>query len=115
MKSPRPGSREALDAGCKCPVLDNAHGAGYMGVKGTYVYNSDCELHSGDKMTIKDHVLAQLALGPNTAGGIHKAWPGTSLPPNDWRSVNRVLKKLGDEGLVKASRRWGQATMWRLV
>jgi hypothetical protein len=26
-----PGSNEALDAGCLCPVMDNAHGRGYMG------------------------------------------------------------------------------------
>lgn len=25
-ETPHPGSREALDAGCRCPVLDNNHG-----------------------------------------------------------------------------------------
>lgn len=46
-----PGSDEAVKAGCKCPVLDNAHGKGYMGgVKDdegdtVFVLNLDCELH----------------------------------------------------------------------
>ena len=28
MTVPNPGSNEALARGCKCPVLDNAHGRG---------------------------------------------------------------------------------------
>lgn len=28
---PNPGSPAALSLGCTCPVLDNAHGRGYMG------------------------------------------------------------------------------------
>ena len=40
-----PGSDEAIKAGCSCPVLDNAHGRGYMGVAGTYVYSCGCPLH----------------------------------------------------------------------
>jgi len=27
-RTPNPGSRDALDAGCICPVMDNAHGRG---------------------------------------------------------------------------------------
>jgi len=42
---PNPGSREAIAAGCTCPVLDNAHGKGYMGVAGTYVYRLGCPVH----------------------------------------------------------------------
>jgi hypothetical protein len=29
--APSPGSDEALDLGCTCPVLDNAHGKGAQG------------------------------------------------------------------------------------
>lgn len=32
-----PGSDDALKDGCVCPVLDNAHGKGYMCVEGVYV------------------------------------------------------------------------------
>lgn len=41
----RPGSNEALDAGCICPVLDNAHGAGYLGLGKVWVMRTDCPLH----------------------------------------------------------------------
>lgn len=40
-----PGSDEAIKAGCTCPVLDNAHGRGYMGVAGIFVYRDGCPLH----------------------------------------------------------------------
>ena len=49
---PNPGSREARDAGCICPVWDNAHGRGYMGgVKDddgnvVFVRVVGCPLHS---------------------------------------------------------------------
>lgn len=49
-----PGSDAARAAGCKCPVLDNAHGKGYMGgVKDEngetcFVTSSDCALHWDD-------------------------------------------------------------------
>ena len=42
---PRPGSREALEQGCKCPVMDNEYGKGYMGIDGLYVYTLSCPLH----------------------------------------------------------------------
>lgn len=42
---PNPGSDEALSQGCRCPVLDNAHGRGYMGVKGDFAKREDCPLH----------------------------------------------------------------------
>lgn len=48
---PNPGSKEARDLGCTCPVLDNAHGRGYMGgAKDTngdtvFVYRAGCVVH----------------------------------------------------------------------
>lgn len=44
--TPQPGSDAAINQGCKCPVLDNAHGRGYMGIPGIYVYSGDCPLHN---------------------------------------------------------------------
>ncbi len=38
-----PGSDAALDAGCRCPVLDNEHGRGMA--PGVFVMNEDCPLH----------------------------------------------------------------------
>lgn len=46
MTAPDPGTREAQDQGCTCPVLDNAHRHGYRGVAGVFVYNADCKLHA---------------------------------------------------------------------
>lgn len=39
-----PGSDEALDNGCECPIIDNGHGRGHMGTD-EYVINFDCPLH----------------------------------------------------------------------
>lgn len=43
---PNPGSDEALDLGCSCPVLDNAHGEGLQYPDGPVFWvNRDCPLH----------------------------------------------------------------------
>ena len=42
---PNPGSEEAIKRGCSCAVLDNAHGRGYMGQPGIFVYSEGCPLH----------------------------------------------------------------------
>jgi len=38
-----PGSDAAVDAGCTCPVLDNARGAGLPG--GLFWMNDGCPVH----------------------------------------------------------------------
>jgi len=40
-----PGSLEAEQHGCQCPVMDNGHGSGYMGQKGIFIMTADCPLH----------------------------------------------------------------------
>ena len=49
VKLPNPGSDEALDMGCTCPVLDNGHGrgSGYINEDGVPAFwtNADCPLH----------------------------------------------------------------------
>jgi hypothetical protein len=45
-KKYNPGSKEAISAGCKCPVLDNSHGKGYYGQEGVFVYSGGCEYHA---------------------------------------------------------------------
>lgn len=47
---PHPGSREAGEQGCICPVLDNGHGRGYLGdgEKFGWVVNMSCPMH-GEK------------------------------------------------------------------
>lgn len=46
---PNPGSKEAVDKGCTCPVMDNHHGAGFPYDNSTCFYiNEHCPLHGGD-------------------------------------------------------------------
>jgi hypothetical protein len=40
-----PGSLEAEQHGCICPIMDNGHGRGYMGQKDVFVFSWDCPLH----------------------------------------------------------------------
>lgn len=48
-RPPNPGSDEALAAGCTCPVMDNAHGAGFMGLDGYFIYAEGCPVHQAVK------------------------------------------------------------------
>lgn len=45
MAAGSPGSPQARERGCRCPVLDNANGRGYRGIRGVYVYSSACPVH----------------------------------------------------------------------
>lgn len=51
-----PGSDEAIAAGCVCPVLDNAHGKGYMGGakdengETVYILSWACPLHGVEEV-----------------------------------------------------------------
>jgi hypothetical protein len=46
-----PGSPEAVQSGCTCPVLDNGRGRGAYQVGGVWVHwiNGDCPLHGKAK------------------------------------------------------------------
>ena len=41
-----PGSQEAVEAGCRCPRIDNHYGKGYHGMSGSYVISERCPIHS---------------------------------------------------------------------
>lgn len=43
---PPPGSDAARALNCLCPVLDNSHGRGYMGIEGVYIYSANCPVHA---------------------------------------------------------------------
>jgi hypothetical protein len=50
----RPGSLEAISAGCSCPVMDNAYGHG-RGVdsetqKPIFVYSELCPIHGAEAL-----------------------------------------------------------------
>lgn len=45
---PNPGSDKAIKLGCKCPILDNAHGKGFPYGNSTepcFWINSECDIH----------------------------------------------------------------------
>lgn len=52
IKDPKPGSEEAIKAGCNCPVIDNHHGAGIPlkspdtgEIQIAYWMTADCVIH----------------------------------------------------------------------
>lgn len=48
MEHPNPGSAEAMEAGCKCPVMDNARGRGAWGTSGddaVFFISGRCPVH----------------------------------------------------------------------
>jgi hypothetical protein len=46
INKPNPGSKEAVEAGCQCPVIDNHYGRGHHGIEGEFIYNLECPLHN---------------------------------------------------------------------
>ena len=44
-KIPNPGTTEAIEMGCMCPVMDNNYGQGAYGREGVYWYSADCPIH----------------------------------------------------------------------
>lgn len=42
---PAPGTEDAQNQGCTCPVMDNEYGRGYHGQAGIYVYTAGCPVH----------------------------------------------------------------------
>jgi hypothetical protein len=45
MKIPNPGSKEAIEQGCTCAVMDNGHGDEELGkIRGFYI-TKGCPLH----------------------------------------------------------------------
>ena len=51
---PAPGTQDAIDRGCKCPVMDNAHGRGAYIKDGKWIYwySTDCELHRNNETEV---------------------------------------------------------------
>lgn len=74
MNTPNPGSPEAIKQGCLCPVIDNAHGKGYLGgVKDpetgetVFVWRADCPLHGISPNAARIEALARSIKTPPVA------------------------------------------------
>lgn len=50
MNTPNPGSPEAVEQGCECPVLDNGRGNEKLGQERGFWINGNCPLH-GTKLS----------------------------------------------------------------
>lgn len=61
MTPPNPGSEEARKKGCLCPILDNAHGRGHMGVPDRFVWRDDCPLHGTKAQAERERVATEMA------------------------------------------------------
>jgi hypothetical protein len=50
-KVPNPGSPEAVEQGCLCPVMDNHNGVGRPlgGAENAFWINYACPIHGGEK------------------------------------------------------------------
>ena len=53
-----PGSSEAIESGCLCPLMDNARGLGIPGSTGSsneplYWINQGCPLHDAEKINME--------------------------------------------------------------
>lgn len=70
MNKPPPGSDAAISMGCKCPVVDNSRGRGYMGMAGVYVHSGVCKVHSQDFHKLSQSLAAseKPALGNREKG-----------------------------------------------
>jgi hypothetical protein len=64
----KPGSDAALAQGCTCPVMDNAHGKGFMGQAGAFVTRGNCPLHGG--ATFKSTHGAGVDIGDSFGKGL---------------------------------------------
>ncbi len=53
---PNPGSDEAIERGCICPVLDNRYGRGinFSGEYTVFVYTVGCPLHPAEGKALPD-------------------------------------------------------------
>lgn len=60
MTKPNPGTKEAIEAGCTCPVLDNNYGRGIPiktkdgTIKAGYWMSDNCPLHGFPEFKAED-------------------------------------------------------------
>ena len=79
MTTPNPGSTEALDLGCTCPVMDNRRGQGYRGIAGEFVYTFGCPIHCpGDD--------AKFSVTPSEGSFSHDGYMTIHLVPKSHES-----------------------------
>lgn len=117
LKVPNPGSQAAVELGCVCPILDNAHGMGYMGVPGAFVYDGNCPVHV--TVSVADSEPSERPLegrlrADADLGGTTLAWEpdGTTArrlawyfreDADDYLTIQYLKPRLGGGWMVKYS------------
>lgn len=60
-EKPPPGSKEARDQGCTCPVMDNhsGRGSGYVDEEGNplFWFNGECPIHGDSEHVAPDSLV----------------------------------------------------------
>ena len=56
---PNPGSPEAVDLGCTCPIIDNHYGKGAQGVPHLFWYTPGCPIHHPSLTAYPDEMQDQ--------------------------------------------------------
>jgi hypothetical protein len=57
INNPSPGSKEAVEQGCLCPIKDNKYGKGAMPSRSgemLYYFSADCPLHKDEYETTNE-------------------------------------------------------------
>jgi len=58
MSQPNPGSPEAIEQGCRCPILDNGRGNPQLAAdRGGFIINGDCPVHAAQLAEVGEGLL----------------------------------------------------------
>ena len=71
INAPKPGSREAVALGCRCPVFDSHFGRGYDGERFGWVFNAECDVHAGTDIR---PLGQERRVTDNEAGALGRRW-----------------------------------------
>ena len=89
MKTPNPGSNEALDQGCTCAVLDNHHG---NMPDGNYWITVNCPLHGTDKDNI--YLCNKCAFQSTTVEGLGEHIINNHMDERAKHAINAYIDSL---------------------
>ena len=79
MKKPNPGSDEAIDLGCCCPILDNEHGKGAYGDGKMFWYAEGCPVHAPNKISTRSEDKPNIQSKSTTEKDIEKELKGLEI------------------------------------
>ena len=107
---PNPGTQEAIDEGCICPVMDNEYGRGYMGIEGIFVHRLDCPVHtlefeSEKKMNLSENARLKDKIGKLEAENERLA---------EWSEIENSYAHLYLVTMRYIKDEWGEDKYWEV-